>query len=122
MKSVYLVEDNVFILKLYEIFLRMSGISVIGKAKNGDEAVNSYKLMSTKPDLIIMDHRMPIKNGIEALKEILEFDKQAKIIIVSADRSIKNIVKSIGAIGFMEKPFSMEMLMDNINNVINDCV
>lgn len=122
MISVFIVEDDVFILRLYELFLRSSGFSVIGKAKNGDEAVNSYKLMSTKPDLIIMDNRMPIKNGIEALKEILEIDRQAKIMIVSADPSIEKIAKSVGAVAFMEKPFSMELLLENINAVLINCV
>ena len=121
MKSVFIVDDDVSILKLYELFLRSSGFSIIGKAKNGDEAVNSYKLMSTKPDLIIIDHRMPIKNGIEALKEILEIDKQAKIIIMSADRRIEYIAKSVGAILFMEKPFLMEILLENINDVLDIC-
>ena len=119
--SVFVVEDDAFISRLYELFLRSGGFSVIGKAKNGDEAVSSYKLMSTKPDLIIMDNRMPVKNGIEALKEILEIDKQAKIMIVSADPSIEKIAKSVGAKGFMEKPFSMEILLENINNMLNVC-
>ncbi len=122
MGSVFIVEDDVFILRLYEIFLRSSKFSVIGKAKNGDEAVTSYKLMSTKPDLIIMDNRMPVKSGIEALKEILEIDSQAKIMIVSADRSIEKIAKSVGAVAFMEKPFSLKILVENINNVITNCV
>jgi len=121
MKSVLIVDDNVTILKLYELFLRSSGFSIIDKAKNGDEAVNSYKLMSIKPDLIIMDHKMPIKNGIEALKEILAIDKQAKIIIMSADRRIEYIAKSVGAILFMEKPFLMETLLENINNILDIC-
>ncbi len=120
--SIFIVEDDVFILRLYEIFLRSSKFSVIGKAKNGDEAVTSYKLMSTKPDLIIMDNRMPVKSGIEALKEILEIDSQAKIMIVSADRSIEKIAKSVGAVAFMEKPFSLKILVENINNVITNCV
>jgi two-component system chemotaxis response regulator CheY len=122
MASIFIVEDDVFILRLYEIFLRSSKFSVIGKAKNGDEAVTSYKLMSTKPDLIIMDNRMPVKSGIEALKEILEIDSQAKIMIVSADRSIEKIAKSVGAVAFMEKPFSLKILVENINNVITNCV
>lgn len=122
MGSVFIVEDDDFILRLYEIFLRSSKFSVIGKAKNGDEAVSSYKLMSTKPDLIIMDNRMPVKSGIEALKEILEIDSQAKIMIVSADRSIEKIAKSVGAVAFMEKPFSLKILVENINNVITNCV
>jgi len=122
MASIFIVEDDVFILRLYEIFLRSSKFSVIGKAKNGDEAVTSYKLMSTKPDLTIMDNRMPVKSGIEALKEILEIDSQAKIMIVSADRSIEKIAKSVGAVAFMEKPFSLKILVENINNVITNCV
>jgi len=122
MVSVFIVEDDVFITRLLEIFLKTSRFSVIGKARNGVEAVNSYKLMSTRPDVIIMDHRMPIKNGIEAVKEILEFDKQAKIIIVSADRNVENIAKSVGAIGFLEKPFTMENLVERINNVVSECV
>lgn len=122
MASIFIVEDDVFILRLYEIFLRSSKFSVIGKAKNGDEAVTSYKLMSTKPDLIIMDNRMPVKSGIEALKEILEIDSQAKIMIISADRSIEKIAKSVGAVAFMEKPFSLKILVENINNVITNCV
>ncbi|GAG93561.1 unnamed protein product [marine sediment metagenome] len=122
MMSVFLVEDNICILNLFDIFLRSSGYSVIGKAQNGEEAVISYKLMSTKPDLVIMDYHMPVKNGIEALKEILEIDRQAKIMIVSADRSIEKIAKSVGAVAFMEKPFSMEILIENINNTITNCV
>lgn len=121
MKSVFLVEDDVCILNLYEIFLKASGFSVIGKAQNGDEAVNSYKLMSKKPDLIIMDHHMPIKNGIDALKEILKIDEQARVIMVSADRSLKNIAKSVGAMGFIEKPFSMIKFLANINTILGIC-
>jgi two-component system chemotaxis response regulator CheY len=121
MKSVFLVEDDVCILNLYEIFLKAIGFSVIGKAQNGDEAVNSYKLMSKKPDLIIMDHHMPIKNGIDALKEILKIDEQARVIMVSADRSLKNIAKSVGAMGFIEKPFSMIKFLANINTILGIC-
>jgi len=78
--------------------------------------------MSTKPDLIIMDYRMPVKNGIEALKEILEIERQAKIMIISADRSIEKIAKSVGAVAFMRKPFSMKRLAENINITVNNCV
>ena len=75
-----------------------------------------YNRFSTKPDIILMDHRMPIKNGIEAAKEIFQnsSDLKPKIIFVSADRSIKETALSIGVISFKNKPFSLERLFNNI--------
>lgn len=57
---------------------------------------------------------MPIKNGIEATKDILEFDKSAKIIIVSADMEIKREAFDVGAIDFIKKPFNLK----NIHQMI----
>ena len=71
----FLVEDELSILELYEMILSISGFEVIGTAKNGEEAVQMYKSFPKRPDVIIMDHRMPIKSGIEASKEILEILK-----------------------------------------------
>lgn len=75
-----------------------------------------YNRFSTKPDIILMDHRMPIKNGIEATKEIFQNSSniKPKIIFISADRSIKEIALSIGVISFKNKPFSLERLFNNI--------
>ena len=94
------------------------GFNVIGTAKNGHEAVEMYKQFPDKPDLIIMDHRMPVKDGIQASKEILQINPDAKIIFASADTSVKNVAQSIGAICFKSKPFSNEKLLDNINKII----
>ncbi len=57
---------------------------------------------------------MPSKNGIEATREILKIDKNAKIIINSADRSIKNEALSAGAICFSEKLVPLEKMIENI--------
>lgn len=86
-------------------------------AKNGEEAVKLYKSFFTKPDLIIMDHQMPLKSGLEATKEILQIDKNAKVIIISADKTIKELSYSIGAICFIKKPFNVENLIKKINKV-----
>jgi len=66
-----------------------------------------------------MDHRMPKKNGIEASKEILEMDKNSKIIFTSADNSVKEEALSIGAFSFKDKPFTVEQLIENINKALN---
>lgn len=98
--------------------LKISGFSIINIATNGEEAVNMYKTFSEKPDIILMDHRMPIKNGKEASKEILQIDKSSKIIFASADHTIKESALALGAIGFIEKPFTMKSLIDNIQKAL----
>ena len=114
--SIFIVEDDHSLRLLYEKALKLYGYNVVGSAKDGEEAVNMYNRFSNKPDIILMDHRMPIKNGIEATKEIFQnsSDIKPKIIFISADRSIKEIALSIGVISFKNKPFSLERLFNNI--------
>jgi DNA-binding response OmpR family regulator len=114
--NIFIVEDDHSLRLLYEKALKLNGYNVVGSAKDGDEAVNMYNRFSTKPDIILMDHRMPIKNGIETAKEIFQnsSDIKPKIIFVSADRSIKETALSIGVTSFKNKPFSLERLFNNI--------
>ena len=114
--SIFIVEDDHSLRLLYEKALQLNGYDVVGSAKDGEEAVNMYNRFSSKPDIILMDHRMPIKNGIEATKEIFRnsSDIKPKIIFVSADRSIKETALSIGVISFKNKPFSLKRLFNNI--------
>lgn len=62
---------------------------------------------------------MPMKNGIDASKEILKIDNTVKIIFISADSSIKEEVKSLGVISFKDKPISIDYLINNIKKAIN---
>jgi len=114
--SIFIVEDDHSLRLLYEKALKLNGYNVVGSAKDGEEAINMYNRFSTKPDIILMDHRMPIKNGIEATKEIFQnsSDIKPKIIFISADRSIKETALSIGVTSFKDKPFSLERLFNNI--------
>jgi len=105
--------------RLYEMILKTSGFNVIGKANNGEEAVQLYETNSGNLDIILMDHRMPIKNGIEATKEILEYNNRTKIIFTSADKSIKKLALLTGAISFLEKPFSFADLVKEIEKVLS---
>ena len=73
-----------------------------------------FKSFSDKPKVILMDYRMPIKNGIETSKEILQIDNGVKIIFASADSSIKEEAYSIGVFSFKDKSFTIEQLINNI--------
>lgn len=118
MASIFIVEDEISIAKMYEILLKISGHDVIAIARNGQEAVDAFRSFKKKPDIIIMDHRMPIKNGIEASQEILEIDGSAKIIFASADSSVRDFAKSIGVISFKVKPFDGDLLLRNIDKAL----
>ena len=78
-----------------------------------------FKAFSENPKVILMDHRMPKKNGIDASKEILKIDKNVKIIFTTADISIKEEALSIGAFSFKDKPFTVEGLIGDIKNALN---
>lgn len=119
-KTIFLVDDDPDILVLYRIMIeRNKGYCILDTATNGQEAMEKYKKFNKKPDLIIMDHRMPVKNGIEATKEILELDGNARILFVSADVSVRAKALEIGAIGFLEKPSTMDVLLDGIEKVLH---
>jgi len=92
----------------------LGGFEIMGKAYNGEEAVSIFKSFSVKPKVILMDHRMPLKNGIEASKEILRIERTTKIIFTTADGSIKEEAFAIGAFSFLDKLFSIEYLIDEI--------
>lgn len=119
-KTIFIVEDDPDLLVLYRIMIeRNKKCTILDMATNGQEAIEKYKRFNKKPDLIIMDHRMPVKNGIEASKEILEFDKNAEILFVSADISVREEALKIGAIGFLEKPSTMNELLEGIEKVLH---
>ena len=87
-------------------------------AANGQEAVDIYK--EQKPDICFMDLTMPIMDGFEATKQILEFNSDANVIVVSADmqKLAKEKALNFGAIGFITKPINEEHLKLIIAKVV----
>jgi two-component system chemotaxis response regulator CheY len=102
---------------MYKNFFELEGYEIVGNAYNGSQALSEYKKIDPRPDVIIMDHLMPHKNGREAAEDILEFDSEAKIIFVSIDQSIEHDVMTLGAKKFICKPFQMQLLIDNIREI-----
>jgi two-component system chemotaxis response regulator CheY len=115
---IFVVEDDISLRILYQKALKLNGYEVIASADNGEDAVSMFKSFSEKPDIILMDHRMPIKNGIDAAKEILEIDNHIKIIFISADETIKEEALAYGAVSFKGKPCSLQRLFNNIEKVM----
>lgn len=91
--------------------MKKNGFEVVGEAEDGYEAVNMY--MALKPDIVTMDITMPDMDGIEALKKIKEFDKDANVVMITALGQEAFVKESImlGAKGFIVKPFKEDIII-----------
>ena len=112
--KVFIADDEADLVELYTDALELYGHTVVGVAYDGAEAVEKFYALNERPDVVIMDHRMPVKSGLEATKEILEIEPGAKVVFASADGSVENEARSMGAVSFKKKPFSLERLASNL--------
>ena len=94
----------------------MKGHNIIGEACNGNECIQKLMNAENDPEFILMDHRMPIKNGLEAMKELLKINANLQIIFVSADKSVRSEALASGAISFIKKPFNLKTIYATIEN------
>ena len=117
MTSVLIVDDELFIVELYRDILQLRGYKVMGTAFDGEEALRKYSKSDDKPDVIIMDHRMPVMNGVDATKEIIRLNPGQKVIFVSADVLVEKEARDAGAVDFLPKPFRMDDLIEKMEKI-----
>jgi len=118
MINVLIVDDQELIRQSLEIMLSSKKqINVIGSACNGREAVSMTRKL--KPDIILMDIRMPEVDGIECIKIIKEYYPEIKIIVLTTFDDDEYIYESLkyGANGFLLKGISVDELVNNIETV-----
>ncbi|MFQ5832075.1 MAG: response regulator [Candidatus Thorarchaeota archaeon] len=104
MVAVMIVDDDVFLHKVLERILSIGGHSVMEHAYNGAEAIEKYVALNPRPDIVLMDHRMPVMNGVTATRELKEIDSSAVVVFISADDTVRNEAMNAGALGFLTKP------------------
>ena len=114
------VDDDLTTLTLYKLLLEEIGNYSVEFSYNGKDTVENYRNHSEKPKVIIMDYRMPVMNGVDAMNEILKINRNTKIIFASADTTMKELSISMGATAFLSKPFKIEELIYLINKAINE--
>lgn len=101
-------DDSILARKQLKDLLSSMGASRFIDAVNGKEAVEKY--IAEQPDLVFLDIVMPIKDGISAVKEIMEENPNALIIIVSSVGTQQQLKAAIeaGAKDFVQKPLKAE--------------
>ena len=120
MKKIFIIEDDRLLQELYALILNEAGYELIATAFNGEEAIIKYRNLNETPDIMVLDYRMPLKNGIEVIKEILSLNKEQKFIFVSADTTIKAEAMELGAKGFVEKPFEIKKFLNLLKIIVNE--
>lgn len=119
MAKILIVDDAAFMRMMLKDILTKRGHEVVGEAPNGNVAVEKYKEL--RPDLVTLDITMPEKSGIDALKEIREFDSNAKCLMCSAMGQQSMVLEAIqaGAKDFIVKPFQAERVIEAIDKAIS---
>ncbi len=118
--KVLIVDDQQLIREgISSLLILQKGIDVVGTATNGAEAVELYKTI--KPDVILMDIRMPIMDGIRATEKILTSSPSCNILMLTTFDDEEYIIKSLkaGAKGYMMKDIPIEDLTRAIIQVDN---
>ncbi|MFC9651001.1 MULTISPECIES: response regulator [unclassified Streptomyces] len=115
---VLIVDDQVMVREGFSVLLNaMPDIEVIGEAVNGREAVR--QVAALHPDVVLMDIRMPELNGIEATREIVAANADAKVLVLTTfdlDEYVYQALRA-GASGFLLKDASARQLADGVRVV-----
>ncbi|MDC7225675.1 MAG: response regulator [Spirochaetales bacterium] len=113
---VLIVDDSMFVTKQISQILTSEGFDVIGTASDGQEGLDMYKEQYPNVDLVTMDITMPKMDGVTALEKIIEFDKDASVIMISALGKQDLVKKSllIGAKNYIVKPLDRAKVLERI--------
>lgn len=117
---VFIVDDEETVADALRELLVRGGFEVAGWARTAEDAVRAYSSLTARPDVILMDHRLPGKNGIEAMADIRRLDPSARVVFVSADFTARNPALAAGAVGFVLKPFKMTEFLDAVHAAVKN--
>jgi DNA-binding NarL/FixJ family response regulator len=115
---VVIADDEKHLRYSFRILIQKEGMVVVGEATHGQEAVELYR--QHKPDLLMLDINMPLKNGDEALVEVLKEFPDAKVLMLTmvADAEIiKRCIKA-GAIGYILKNNPLDEIQRRLHQTI----
>jgi len=111
---ILIIDDELEILTLFKDVLETIGHKV-EIAIDGEMGLEKFR--KSNFDLIVMDYRMYGRDGLLASEEIMKIDRNVKILFASADSSIKKRAIRMGAVGFLLKPFDIDVLVKEIERV-----
>ncbi len=117
---VLVVDDSMFVAKQLTQILSSEGYEIVATAQDGKEGVDKYKELCPNVDIVTMDITMPRMDGITALEQIVAFDKNAKVVMVSALGKEELVKKSLmaGAKNYIVKPLDRKKVLERISSAL----
>ena len=117
--KVMIVDDHSIVRDgLQEVVDAACGLEVVGQARDGAEAVEVAR--NVQPDVIIMDVMMPVKNGIDACREILAELPDTRVLVLTALNDQDTVVEAVtaGATGYLQKVHGRDKVLATIREVV----
>ncbi len=117
-RTVLICDDAIFMRSMIADILKQAGFEVVGEAETGAQAVERYREL--KPDLVTMDIVMPDMGGIDAVRNIVSEDPEARILMCSAMGQQALVIEAIqaGARDFVVKPFQPSRVLEAVQRVL----
>src|SRR5258708_16749881 len=102
---------------LVELLTRQKDMSVIGEARNGEEVCQLYDKLS--PDILLLDLRMPKKDGLEVIKDLMSRVQKPRIIVMTTYQATEDIRLALaaGAKGYLLNEAEAPQLWDTVRKV-----
>lgn len=103
-------DDSILARKQLKDIILLKGTPTFIEASNGQETIDFYKKES--PDIVFLDIVMPVKDGNAAIREIIDYDKNADIVVVSSVGTQSQLKAAIqaGAKDFIQKPLNPDVI------------
>ena len=117
--KVMVVDDSAMSRRSLRRILESADYEVI-EADDGMAALEKYFL--EKPDLVMLDMLMKGMYGLDVLTKLRQIDKEARVVIVSADiqNSTQEMAKEAGALEFINKPFAAESVLNIVTRILSE--
>jgi DNA-binding NarL/FixJ family response regulator len=106
--KVLIAEDTDSVCFALRLAMEHLGHEVVATATDGEEALREYERL--QPELVLMDVRMPLMDGLTCTTKMAEHNPNAKVVIITGGRTTEKDAVGAGARGFVEKPFGIDEL------------
>ncbi len=118
MAKIMIADDSDAIRLVLQDILSIGEHEVVSEATDGEEAVTFYQ--EHNPDILLLDLAMPKKDGLTVVKEVMQIDSNAKIILITAsdDQKIISQCMKSGASSYISKPFDFNGVLKVITDLL----
>lgn len=117
--SVAIVDDEVGVVRTYERIFNRRKILLSFTDLDGPDAIEKFKNANPRPEVVIIDYRLPSMSGLQIMREILAIEPSMKVIFVSGDDSIQQECVDKGATIFLKKAADIKTITETVTHLMN---